>query len=124
MRTTPILWLMGASAIMTVGCSVQKQKQATARLQLAGLATAIDAYEVDKEHLPINLSVLAGNPPFGGPYIKATDSRVDTWGTAYCYAIQSNHYDLRSAGPDKKLRTDDDIVLKERTPNQTPGATR
>lgn len=37
--------------------------------------------------------------------------RLDPWGNSYGYAGETNHFTLRSAGPDGKLNTGDDVVL-------------
>ncbi len=83
------------------------------QLDIAGLATAIDSYEVDYEHLPANLAVLNTHQPFAATYIKANISLVDAWGIPYSYSVLSNRYELRSAGPDRVLKTVDDIIWNE-----------
>ena len=37
--------------------------------------------------------------------------RLDPWGNSYQYAGETNHFTLRSAGPDRKMATGDDIVF-------------
>jgi hypothetical protein len=37
--------------------------------------------------------------------------RLDPWHKPYQYAGESNHFELRSAGPDGKIKTADDVVL-------------
>jgi hypothetical protein len=37
--------------------------------------------------------------------------RLDPWHRPYQYAGESNHFELRSAGPDGKINTADDVVL-------------
>lgn len=111
-------------AAIAAGCRGNSKKVSLAESQLRGLATAIDAYEVDNDHFPTNLTVLGGRPPFGVPYTKARDSLVDPWGTPYSYAVHSNRYDLISAGPDGRLGTADDVMLRKETPNQQPEGIR
>lgn len=117
MKSVVILFSIAAIA---AGCRGNTKKIGLAETQLRGLATAIDAYEVDNDHFPTNLTVLGGRPPFGMPYTKAQDSLVDPWGTPYSYSVHSNRYDLRSAGPDLRLQTADDVMLRKETPNQQP----
>lgn len=104
-------------AVLAAGCHGKSKKIGLAEAQLRGLATAIDAYEVDNDHLPTNLTVLGGNPPFGMPYLKLQDSIVDPWGTPYSYSVRSNGYDIKSPGPDRKLQTEDDVMIRKGTPN-------
>jgi hypothetical protein len=37
--------------------------------------------------------------------------RLDPWGNSYEYAGEADHFTLRSAGPDRKMATGDDIVF-------------
>ena len=37
--------------------------------------------------------------------------RLDPWGNSYQYAGETDHFTLRSAGPDRKMATGDDIVF-------------
>lgn len=37
--------------------------------------------------------------------------RLDPWNNPYQYAGESNHFTLRSAGPDRKINTADDVVF-------------
>ena len=127
---TPIeaicILLLAAALVATVAFAVHthRAKQTSiAQGQLHAIATAIDVYEVDADHLPTNLTVLGGNPPFGMPYVKPRDSLVDPWGKPYCYSVYSNRYDLRSAGPDGRLQTRDDVIFREGAPNKPSEAT-
>jgi hypothetical protein len=45
-----------------------------------------------------------------GPYSDPT-SCFDEWGTPVRYVYDSTHIEIRSAGPDHKFDTHDDIVL-------------
>ena len=58
----------------------------------------------------------------GSPYPKdrnelirklkiSKDKLVDKWGNPIQYQLEGKHYTLRSAGPDKKLNTSDDLVI-------------
>lgn len=57
---------------------------------------------------PLNVAFLPGNHPS----IDAQGRICDRWGTPYFFHPQSALViDLRSAGPDKKLFTDDDVTF-------------
>jgi type II secretory pathway pseudopilin PulG len=116
---TQLTAIVTALLLIGCGCGRQAKRVDLAQEQLQALATAIDIYDVDREQLPGKLEVLGGNPPFGAPYLKAKDSLIDPWGTPYWYDTNSVPYDLRSAGPDRRLKTEDDITPRSRTPNKS-----
>ena len=113
------LLFIAISLLPTAGCSDQRKETATAQTQLSSLATAIEAYESDNGIYPPNLKSLGGNPPSVASYVKAQEWLLDPWNTLYSYSASSNGYDLRSAGPDRKIGSPDDITLKKRIPNGT-----
>jgi hypothetical protein len=45
------------------------------------------------------------------PRYLARVIRLDPWGNAYEYAGETDHFTLRSAGPDRKMGTGDDVVF-------------
>ena len=47
---------------------------------------------------------------------------IDAWGTQFRYAPQPGDFELRSAGPDRRFDTPDDIVVTttRRTPHGDP----
>ncbi len=64
-------------------------------------------------------AVMGGNPrgarlgPPEGQNINANGELVDAWGTPYFFhQLSADHMEIRSAGPDLKMWTDDDIVRK------------
>jgi general secretion pathway protein G len=109
-----------AGAIVT-SLSGRSQEARIARAQAdirANLSLALDIFEQDVGRYPGDdegLDALVRNPGIPGwrdPYLKG-GLKPDPWGTAYDYSMDTdspNHYILRSAGPDRQLGTDDDIV--------------
>lgn len=62
-------------------------------------------------------SVMGGNPkqarlgPPEGQTVNANGELVDRWGTAYFFhQLSKTDMEVRSAGPDRKMWTDDDVV--------------
>ena len=39
---------------------------------------------------------------------------VDSWNTKYAYGSTPNSYEIRSAGPDRKMNTADDLVVAQK----------
>ena len=81
------------------------------------IKSALGAYEVDNGSYPKSLQDLLQQPigatKWHGPYFDPPKLPVDPWGHKYFYEYPGKHntnsYDLFSAGPDGKPRTDDDI---------------
>ena len=49
--------------------------------------------------------------PSSGPFIDSQGRLLDRWGTPYFFhAISGEHMQIHSAGPDRKLHTDDDVL--------------
>jgi len=106
------------NVICSFGCNPSKQTRDAARNQMASFGGAIDLYLIETRALPPELEALtAPSPKFGEPYIAKIP--VDPWGTAYRYRVgdlAKREYEIRSAGPDERFGTDDDLVHPERTP--------
>lgn len=73
-------------------------------LHLRTLSRQLQAYARDHGALPDSLSVLG-----------AEISRPDEWGTAIRYEHTTAVLDLRSAGPDRRFGTTDDITVRDGT---------
>lgn len=64
-------------------------------------------------------AVMGGNPkgarlgPPEGQNLNSKGELVDRWGTPYFFhQMSATHMDIRSAGPDKLMGTDDDVMLR------------
>ena len=90
----------------------------SARSDIGQLLSAMSALQFDCGSLPSDaqgLNALLADPGFkgwNGPYIKALPN--DPWKTAYRYKLTKDFYEIRSAGPDAKFDTADDITPKKR----------
>lgn len=84
------------------------------RATINALQTGVDLFEVDCKAYPdpqIGLSALVTNPGvpnWSGPYIEHLPS--DAWGNEIHYSLPNGKPHLRSAGPDMKFETEDDIT--------------
>ena len=93
-------------------------KYAATKTGLASLDVALSTFQVDTGRLPTTaegLNILLTPPPnlptWHGPYLQRP--AIDPWGNPYVYrTLTSTTFDLRSAGPDGKLNTPDDIVAQ------------
>lgn len=86
-----------------------------ARSNLRSIAQAIDLYYLENRALPKSLQELT--EPGGKsrePYVRSIPK--DPWGEAYEYrvtVVRTHEYRLSSAGPDRMMGTDDDIVYPD-----------
>ena len=109
--------LVGGVAVSLSGRS-QEAMITRAKSDVSGhLALALDLFEQDIGRYPSDeegLEILIEDPGivgWKGPYLKS-DLEPDPWGNAYEYSLDPENprrYLLRSAGPDGRTGTDDDI---------------
>lgn len=97
----------------------EQARETAARTEIAGLETALDAFEVDHGFYPSTEQGLRAlvEEPAGvknwRPYLrKAVEN--DPWGNPYIYVFPGRHnpygFDLSSRGADGREGTDDDIT--------------
>jgi general secretion pathway protein G len=111
-----VVAILGILATVVVVNFAGKQKGSmikAARASIANLCTAIDKYELDTGKFPQGFQSLLktdGAPNWKGPYIKG-GLPVDPWGVQFQYTPKGeNGYEVRSAGPDTQMNTEDDIT--------------
>jgi TPR repeat protein len=89
----------------------QVQVAATAGIEMQGIADAVMMDFTETEKLPLenfgqflkeNLREKSGR--------STRDRSRDMWGTEYKIAAKSNGFEIQSAGPDTKWRTNDDLA--------------
>jgi hypothetical protein len=94
-----------------IAATVDQFKRSTATNELSLIAQALDEYRRDRGFYVVSdkESVLIDHlsPRYLTPVI-----RLDPWFRPYQYDGQPGSYSLRSLGPDGKLNTGDDIVVK------------
>ena len=81
-----------------------RRKEVEARL--LGLRSALDAYKIDQGRYPDSLARLTEIE-----FPSFTDDLWDPWGHAWIYELRENSFVVRSAGPDCRDGTADDIAL-------------
>ncbi|MGG5811782.1 type II secretion system major pseudopilin GspG [Falsiroseomonas sp. CW058] len=86
-------------------------KHDAAKLQVQGLATALDLYRLDVGRYPTReegLAALAARPAgaerWNGPYLRRAEQLQDPWGRPWRYRIPGEHgaFDLFSLGADDR----------------------
>jgi general secretion pathway protein G len=106
-----ILGLLAAVAAPQAMRYIGGAKQDAAKLQLQGLATAIDLYRLDigrypsrEEGLAALVQKPAGLERWNGPYVRKAEQLQDPWGRVWRYRMPGEHgtYDLFSFGADDR----------------------
>lgn len=86
-----------------------QSEQDTAKIQMQRIADAIELYRLTEKSVPDSLDQLTQEDENGEPFMD--DIPDDPWGTPYDYRPDGrNKFYLGSAGPDRQMDTDDDIV--------------
>src|SRR5687768_2421955 len=103
--------------LCTAWCAAEEDsepvRKAKALVDIGQLKAAMSNLQFDCGSLPSDaqgLGALLADPGFkgwNGPYLKTLPS--DPWKTAYRYKLTKDFYEIRSAGPDAKFDTADDI---------------
>ena len=113
-----LLALAAGVLVPNLTCGLCSHPTDTATNQMASFGGAIELYVFVAKALPPDLEALTTpDPRAGEPYIAKIPR--DPWGTAYRYRVgdlAKREYEIRSAGPDERFGTDDDLVHPERTP--------
>jgi general secretion pathway protein G len=133
-RTRPVVWLAAALVLAALAGSVFPRKCghelpgariAAAKLDVAAIETALDAFEADAGRMPTSIEGLNAlvRPPEGldqwrGPYLRRGRVPTDPWGNAYVYdpTLANGGGRVSSPGPDAKPGTADDIPAVQFVP--------
>jgi hypothetical protein len=86
--------------------------------QLSNFGGAIRLYSLDRRSLPQSLDELTQRDAKGKAYLENIPN--DPWGQPYVYRIldaAQRRYELRSAGEDRELATDDDVTWPPEDPD-------
>jgi general secretion pathway protein G len=108
-----ILGILAGVVVVSVGGKQKNAMIKATRASISAICTAIDLYEVDTGKYPSSLQSLitgSGEPNWNGPYVRG-GLPADAWGTGFGYSLKGEqNYEVRSAGPDKQLNTEDDLT--------------
>jgi|SRR5882672_740087 len=95
--------------------AVNEEKQKIARAELALIAKALEQFRKDRGYYIVSDSQAVAIDHLSPRYL-AQVIRVDPWHQPYNYQGDRDHFTLRSAGPDGKENTPDDILFSQ-SPN-------
>lgn len=111
-----ILVVLGGIVLVNFGGAQDEANVKTTMTQLNSLKQAVQFYQIRMNTLPKSLDELKDGPSdsakkskWTGPIL--TEIPTDAWGNTINFTLKGNSYELRSAGLDGQLNTDDDITL-------------
>lgn len=108
-----ILGILATVVVINVGGKQKGAMVKATRASIAAISTALGMYEVENGKYPASLQGLitsSGEPAWNGPYIQG-GLPVDAWNTPFQYTLKGdNGFEVRSAGPDKQMGSEDDIT--------------
>lgn len=104
-----IIGILAGIVVPNIAGKPEEAKTAAARSSIGGIITAVNAYEVAAAKFPDSLDDLTVETDTRAALLKK-DKLIDAWGTPYQYSKKSRFtFEVRSAGPDGQMNTEDDI---------------
>lgn len=117
MLVLAILVVLAGVAITNISGTQDDAYQRTTQVTLDNLKNSVRMYRVKVNEMPESLEALVAGPSdpnkkamFGSPIIDEIPK--DGWGNDFTYTLTGNEFEIRSAGKDGQVNTDDDIVEK------------
>jgi hypothetical protein len=93
--------------------AVNERKQKKARAELEMMARALEKFRKDRGFFVVSDSHAVAVDYLSPRYLPRV-IRVDPWHKSYKYQGERDHFTMRSAGPDGKENTPDDIQIQSR----------
>lgn len=108
-----VIAILGSLAAVVMGNFAghgEQSKVTATRTSIKNIGTAIEAFEVSAGKFPETLEELTQATETRAALLKK-DGLNDSWGTAFQYKRNGKfEYEIRSAGPDAQMNTEDDIT--------------
>lgn len=105
-----ILGVLASLAVMNLGGLGNDARIQATRADIATIENAVTAYEIRVGRFPENLEKLTEDIGEQAGLLNK-NNLTDKWGNGFNYKVQgSGHFEVRSAGPDGVMNTEDDIV--------------
>lgn len=92
------------------GCAARQSEDEATRVAIRELHGILERYRTVRGGIPTQLDDVCRFDPQICAH-KTTLERADAWGRLIVYSRTDGEYELRSAGPDGRLSTMDDVVL-------------
>lgn len=105
-----ILGVLAAMVVPQFAGQGESARISTTRSSISGIATAVSTYEIQVGRFPDSLDDLTVETETRAALLKK-DNLADAWGNAFSYKKTTKFsFEIRSAGPDGQMGTEDDIT--------------
>lgn len=87
-------------------------KAGAVKQQFSIFKDALKMYRLNCGSYPATLQALHERPADANNWVQTLESEIqnDPWGQPYQYKVNGQSVELRSAGPDMQMNTEDDVV--------------
>lgn len=112
-----ILVVVGGIVVVNLGGVQTDANIDSTRVQIDQIEQGLSYYKIKFNALPDSLEELVEGPSDAAKKAKWREPILDTvpvdaWGNEFVYSRNGNNYELRSAGTDGQVNTDDDITAE------------
>lgn len=104
-----IIGILGTVAVMNLGGQGAEASKTATLASISTISTAAQAFEFRARRLPKSLDELTKGINDDVPLLKA-GALNDAWGVPFEYKLQGKMFEIRSAGPDGVMNTEDDLT--------------
>lgn len=110
-----IIAAIAGIAVVNIGSFQERGFRRTATAEISNIKTMLESYKLEVGTYPKELSHLYEQPsdladPTKWMKISKKPINPDPWGQPYEYTLNGADFELRSAGPDGKSGTEDDVA--------------
>ncbi len=108
-----IVSVVAGAAVLGIFAQQDKAYINFTKSEIGTASTALKTYRLNSGSYPAELKALWEKPSDAtGSWTQSLEKAMenDPWGTPYQYTLNGTSYEIRSAGPDKQLNTEDDIT--------------
>ncbi len=104
-----IMGILATVVIINVSGSGKDARIVATRASITSIKAAIQTFEIKTGNYPKSIDELTA--PIGdSPALLSKAGMVDAWATPFQLKLSGNDFEIRSAGPDKQMGTEDDIT--------------
>ncbi len=104
-----IIGILGSMAVMQLGGQGEKASKTTTLASIGSIETAVHAFEFEARRYPKSLEELTRGINDNPPLLKKA-ALNDSWGIPFEYKVKGKQFEIRSAGPDTIMNTEDDLT--------------
>lgn len=110
-----IIAAIAGIAVVNIGGFQNRAYERVAKTEISNLKSALESYRLEVGSYPQQLSALHEQPsdladPTKWLQLRKEPIKPDPWGHEYEYTLSGTDFEIRSAGPDGKSGTEDDIT--------------